>query len=55
MEGFARRCTSVRDIAFLFLGFKSSASAIPPPEQWHYKLNESKQLVQYWSWTSEVS
>ncbi len=28
--------------------FKSSASAIPPPGQRHYKLNESKELVQYW-------
>jgi hypothetical protein len=27
--------------------FKSSASAIPPPGRWHYKLNESKELVQH--------
>jgi hypothetical protein len=27
--------------------FKSSASAIPPPGHWHYKLNESKDLVQH--------
>ncbi len=28
--------------------FKSSASAIPPPGRWQYKLSESKELVQYW-------
>src|ERR1700675_3134411 len=27
--------------------FKSSASAIPPPGHWHYKVNESKDLVQH--------
>ncbi len=27
--------------------FKSSASAIPPPGRWQYKLNESKDLVQH--------
>jgi hypothetical protein len=27
--------------------FKSSASAIPPPGPWHYKLSESKELVQH--------
>src|SRR6266446_6702655 len=27
--------------------FKSSASAIPPPGHWQYKLNESKDLVQH--------
>jgi hypothetical protein len=30
--------------------FKSSASAIPPPGPWHYKLIESKELVQHDLW-----
>jgi hypothetical protein len=34
--------------------FKSSASAIPPPGPWQYKVNESKELVQYWRWTSDA-
>src|SRR5712692_3683746 len=33
--------------------FKSSASAIPPPGRWQYKVNESKELVQYWGCTSD--
>jgi hypothetical protein len=32
---------------------ESSASVIPPPGRWQYKLSESKELVQYWHWTAD--
>ena len=35
--------------------FKSSASAIPPPGQRQYKVNESKELVQYWGWSLGIA